>query len=117
MTKYIVDLTNNLINKYRYYKRNPLAPGFIEFVSEDLLIHEVQDWNPDTIAKIAFSLETGDVLANTKELFGSVKFAGNLGDSLRELISLCLAYVIRERLNLHCGSPYVMPFRFPERTT
>ncbi len=45
------------------------------------------------------SFDVGDVMAKKAELFDKVHFAGNCGGLLREMVSLCLAYAIRARLD------------------
>jgi hypothetical protein len=45
------------------------------------------------------SFEIGDVMAGKKDLFNSVHFSGDCEELLRELVSLCLAFAIRDRLS------------------
>jgi len=101
MRPYIVNLTDNLIGKYRLddvFKRMGDRDEFLEHVRFDLESIDVKDMKPETLGKIMCSFEVGDVAAVKRELFQEVSFAGDCGEMLRELVALCLAYVIRERL-------------------
>lgn len=110
MRQYIVNLTNHLIDKNRYdeifYKiSNP--DEFIRHVKLDLDSGDVRAMNPDTLGRIMCSFKTGDVKASKKDLFGGISFSGDCEEMLRELVSLCLAYAIRDRLDDRCltGAP------------
>ena len=48
------------------------------------------------------SFEIGDVMASKKDLFNNVSFNGDCEEILRELVSLCLAFAIRDRLTGGC---------------
>jgi hypothetical protein len=100
MRQYIVNLTNNLIGKNRYdeiFRRMDNKEEFLTHVKFDLDSGDVRDMSSDTLGKIMFSFEIGDVLSGHpgKE----VTFSGDCEDLLREIVSICLAYVIRSRLN------------------
>jgi hypothetical protein len=110
MTKYIEDLTNNIIRKNSYDK-HPIDPRFVDDVARDLEILDVSNMNFETLGKILGSLETGDVLASKQELLNTLSFTGNCGDTLRQLVARALAYVIRERLKPHSASDTIVPFR------
>lgn len=104
MRKYIENLTDHLIRKNGYEdileRLDNNKEEFLKFVKLDLEAGDIKDMNPETLGKIMCSLETGDVMASGKELFEKVHFAGNCEEMLRELVALCLAYVIRDRLKL-----------------
>ena len=103
MRQYIVNLTNNLISKNRYdeifYKLGNSSDKFIAHVKCDLEIGDVRDMNPETLGKIMCSFELGDVMATKKELYDNITFSGFCEDMLRELVSVCLAYAIKERVD------------------
>lgn len=101
MRQYIVNLTNHLISKNRYdevYSRIDNVDVFVQHVKVALCCGDVLDMSPETHGKVMDSFEIGDVMASKEELFNGVHFSGDCGEMLRELVSLCLAYVIRDRL-------------------
>lgn len=110
MRKYIKDLTDNLIGENNYV--NLLGKlewkEFLTFVKLDLDGGSVRDMKPETLGKIMFSLELGDVMS--KNPGAEVGFAGDCGDYFREVVALCLAYVIRERLLNACNT-HLTPYR------
>jgi hypothetical protein len=113
MKEYIVNLTNNLIRKNRYdelfTKMN--NPGeFLAHVTFELESQDVRVMNPEKLGIIMCSLETGDIMAGKKELLGSLNFSGDCEETLRQFVALCLAYVIKERLDPHPASPTVVPY-------
>ena len=114
MREYIVNLTNNLIRKNRYdelfTKMN--NPGeFLAHVTFELESQDIHAMNPEKLGTIMCSLETGDVMAGKKELLGALNFSGDCEETLRQFVALCLAYVIRERLDPHPASPTVVPYK------
>lgn len=114
MREYIVNLTNNLIRKNRYdelfTKMN--NPGeFLAHVTFELESQDIHAMNPEKLGTIMCSLETGDVIARKHELLGSLNFSGDCEETLRQFVALCLAYVIRERLDPHPTSPTVVPYK------
>ena len=105
MRQYIVDLTNYLISKNRYDEilhRIVDWDKFVQHVKLDLESGDVRTMNPNTLGRIMCSFEIGDVMASKKDLFNGVSFSGDCEEMLRELISLCLAYAIRDRLDDRC---------------
>jgi len=117
MRQYIVNLTNHFIGKNRYDKvfnkiGNP--DEFVQHVKFDLDSGDVRTMNPDTLGRIMCSFEIGDVMASKKDLFNGVSFGGDCEEMLRELVSLCLAYAIRDRLDDRC--PTDIP-RWEKRTS
>jgi hypothetical protein len=78
----------------------PGKPQFIQHVKKQLEVSDVADMSPETLGKIMGSLELGDVMASKAELLGNLHFSGDCGDMLRELVAICLAYAIAERLEL-----------------
>ena len=112
MRKYIVDLTNHLIAKNRYYTY-PFDTSFIGNVQLDLEAGEVGIMSPEKLGEIMCSFEVGDVMASKAELLGSLYFSGDCEELQRELVALCLAHVIRGRLDINRHSsipPYNGPF-------
>lgn len=102
MRQYIVNLTNHLIGKNGYdatfYRINNLEK-FVEHVKTDLEAGDVRTMSPAKLGEIMCSFEIGDVMAGKKDLFNGVHFSGDCEEMLRELVSLCLAYAIRDRLS------------------
>src|SRR5258708_3435653 len=102
---YIKNLTENLIGKHCYHRvaRELSRRQFVEHIKDDLENDDVRKMNPETLGKIMCALEIGDVMAGKQELFGALHFAGDPGDVLRELVSLCLAYAILGRFDEEWG--------------
>ena len=101
MGPYIQDLTNNLIGTYRFdemYSRVLSRNEFVRHVAIDLKIGSVKEMNPETLGKIMCSFGAGDVVASHNDLFRRIQFNGDCGEILREMVALCLAYAILERL-------------------
>lgn len=101
MRQYIQNLTDNLIGKNRYddiRKRIQDSAKFLEHVQHDLEAGDVRDMRPETLGKIMCSFDIGDVMASKKEITERMHFAGDCEEMLRELVSLCLAYAIRDRV-------------------
>ncbi len=103
MRKYIEDLTNNLIGRNRYDTlmghMDDDRDKFLEYVQIALRCGDVSDMKPETLGKIMCSFEIGDVPASHYELFSTIRFdSGDCDDLLRTLVSICLAYTIRNRL-------------------
>lgn len=111
MRPYIINLTGNLIGKNRYdevFHKIKNLNEFIKHVKFDLESSDIRIMNPDTLGRIMCSFEIGDVMASKIDLFSGVCFGGDCEDMFRELVSLCLAYVIRDRLDDNCqtGVPH-----------
>jgi hypothetical protein len=112
MTRYIVNLTNQLIHKNNYtffWERCKNKQDFVNMVSIDLSVGDVDKMSPERLGIILCSLDIGDVLANRQELLENVHFNGDCEETLKELVSSCLAMVIRDRLNPEmsdCIIPY-----------
>jgi len=103
--QYLINLTNHLIGKNRYdelfkFINNP--DKFIGHAKIALEYGDVHDMSPETLGKIMCAFEIGDVMATKKELFDEILFNGSCEDFLREFVSLCLAYFIRDRLTGEC---------------
>ena len=101
MRQYIVSLTNHLIGKNRYdeiFYRIGDSEEFVEYVKADLEDGYVRTMPPAELGEIMCLLQIGDVMATEKDLLGGVHFSGDCEETLRELVSLCLAFVIRDRL-------------------
>ena len=102
MKQYIVNLTNHLIGKNRFdetFYRIGNPDKFVERVKTDLEAGDVRAMSPTKLGEIMCSFEIRDVVASRKELFNGIHFCGDCEELLRELVSLCLAYSIRERLS------------------
>lgn len=102
MRRYVVNLTNHLIGTNRYrelFSAIKSRDKFLQYVKLDLYTGDVRNMSPETLGKIMCSFEFGDVMASKDDL--SVGFAGDCEEMLRELVSLCLAYVIRDRIDDH----------------
>lgn len=99
MRKYIVDLTDHLIAKNNYVQtfRKLDKKLFLGFVKNDLYCGDVKEMSPGTLGKIMCSFEVGDITA--KHPGKGVPFSGDCEEMLREIVALCLAYVIRDRLD------------------
>lgn len=104
MRQYIVNLTNHLIGKNHYkavFCEIDDQDKFVQFVKLDLVSGDVQDMSPGTLGKIMCSFEIGNVMASKEELCNNITFAGDCDEMLRDLVSICLAYAIRDRLDTH----------------
>lgn len=102
MKQYIVNLTNHLISKNHYnetFQRVRDLDEFVEHVKIDLEAGDVRTMSPAKLGEIMCSLESGDVLASGRDLFNNTHFSGDCEEFLRELVSLSLAYVIRDRID------------------
>ena len=102
MKQYIVNLTNHLIGKNRFdetFSRIGNLDKFVEHVKTDLEAGDVRTMSPAKLGEIMCSFEIGDVMAGKKDLFNGVHFSGDCEEMLRELVSLCLAFAIRDRLS------------------
>ena len=113
---YIKNLTNHLIDDHRYDDLYDLRMRsdwntFLTHVALDLENNDVNDMNPATLGKILCSLEIGDVMVSKDELFQMLHFSGDCEGTLRELVALCLAYVIRDRLELPPTASNIPPYR------
>lgn len=102
MNKYIVNLTNYLIGKNHYDEvfnriRNP--EKFLDHIKTDLYADDVRKMSHAKLGEIMCSFDIGDVMASREDLFNGTSFDGNCEEFLRELVSLCLAYAIRDRLD------------------
>ena len=101
MSPYILDLTSHLIKKNRYgdlLQHNLDSHALLSHIQLDLESGDVRDMNPATLGKIMTAFEIGDVMASKEDLFRQVHFTGDCEDLLRQMISTCLAYAIRDRL-------------------
>lgn len=116
-SKYIQDLVTNLIGKNHFDKFYGDEDSLLYTIKEILLSDDVRLMRPETLGRIMCSFEIGEVMSAhpIKEL-GELGFNGDCEDLLRELVSLCLAHVIRDRL-LEAGSEEPDPLeQAPDRT-
>lgn len=101
MRRYIQNLTSNLIGKNRYADlklRIRSRDKFLLHIRRDLESSDVRDMKPETLGKIMCAFDIGDVMASKKDLFERVHFSGDCEEMLREMVALCLAYAICDRL-------------------
>lgn len=106
MGQYIVNLTNHLIGKNGYdaiFHRIENLGKFVEHVKASLEAGDVRAMSPAKLGEILCSFEIGDVMAGKQELLDGLHFSGDCEELLRELVSLCLAYAIRDRLDDRCS--------------
>lgn len=119
MRQYIVNLTNHLISNNRYDEvllKIVDRDVFVQHIKLDLETGDVFDMSPETLGRIMCSLEIGDVLVRTLNSAGfsgdRIRFNSDCEKMLRELVSLFLAVVIRDRLTGDCQGI----FRWKRRT-
>ena len=97
---YIPNLMHDLIGKNHYdeaFKKIKDDKKFFEYVKDSLFVGDVQKMNPETLGKIMSSFEDDDVKASKVDLFTNITFGGNECEKLlRELVAVCLAYLIRD---------------------
>lgn len=106
MTPYIANLTKNLIGKHNlrdlYHKRyrpyESSRENFINTLALLLEITDIRDMRGETLGRILYSFEVGDVMASKEELLGAVGFCGDPAETLRQLVSVCLAHLIHDQL-------------------
>lgn len=114
MRPYIKNLTDHLISRNRFFDEWKLIKDrekFLQTVKRTLLVRDVQDMRSETLGKIMCSFEPEDVPAARHELLKGIAYGGDCEEVLRELVALCIAYAIRERIDHQRGSP-VPPYRF-----
>ncbi len=120
MRAYIVNLTDNLIGKHHFDKMAETMAkdwgGFLNFVKMSLETHDVREMNPETLGKIMCSFEVGDVLANKEQLFQKIYFAGDCEAMLRDLVAVCLAFAIADRLDPEAEFGTLVPPYRPRKT-
>ncbi len=115
MRKYITDLTTALIQGNDFealFNQARSKAQFVDFTKMFLANNEVGVMNPSTLGKIMYELQSGDVMATHEELFGEngIKFQGDTNLLLRDLVSMCLACVIRDRLDPEKPNHHVTPY-------
>ena len=70
MSKYIENLTDNIINKNNYWitfgRLQKQRGTFIDLVGDELERNEVRNMTGETLGKIMCSIETGDVMIGKK---------------------------------------------------
>jgi hypothetical protein len=99
---YLQNLTDQLIgtnNLDQLWNRAPDQDTFLEWVELGLEVDEVGDMRPETLGKILCSFEVGTIMITREELFNELRFAGDCEQTLCHLVSRCLAYLIRSRLD------------------
>ena len=102
MRQYIVNLTDHLISKNRYdeaFCKIKDQKKLIRHVALDLETGDVRSMSPAKLGEIMCSFESGDVMTSQEDLFKDTCFGGDCDMLLRSLVSVCLAYVIRDRLD------------------
>ncbi|MSU55616.1 MAG: hypothetical protein EXS46_03730 [Candidatus Taylorbacteria bacterium] len=105
MRKYIDDLTDNLIGKHKFavlFDRSlDVREHDVDFVdaSRHILEHDdVAQMKPETLGRIMCGFEIGDVM--TAHPGKEVTFAGDCECMFREIVALCLAHAIYQKLQL-----------------
>jgi hypothetical protein len=100
-SQYIQNLVSNLIGKNRYSElvkapRILTYSQLLDHIKYDLFCGDVRRMRPGTLGRIMCSFDIGEVMSAHpgKE----VRFSGDCEDLLRELVALCLAYAIRDRI-------------------
>ena len=103
MREYIVNLTNHIINGNHYdeiWERMGCDPeAFLRHITISLEVGPIANMTYETLGKIMGNLDVGDVSVGKLNL--EVGFNGSCGDFLRSVVARCLAYVIRDRLNVN----------------
>ncbi len=103
MSKYIYNLSDNLIRKHHF---DEIWFDQLRFKEDEFFGHvrrilrwdDVEKLAPQTLGRVICSFEVGMVPVNRQELFDKVGFTSNCEETLRDLVAVCLAYFIRERL-------------------
>jgi hypothetical protein len=111
-TKYLTDLTNNLIGIHRLDKvwRRHEKGGHLEFLTRVSMVLETQDvsnMNPETLGKIMCSIDIKELMIKPEDElltileggFNSIFFCGDGEKTLRRGVAICLAYLIWGRLD------------------
>jgi hypothetical protein len=114
MREYIRNLTDTLIRQRGFCQLvdgycGPRNDGVVlnaikHILEEDDICH----MRPETLGKIMGNLNVGDLSIGKVELFTTLHFSGDGEDLLREMVALCLACVIRDRLSPF-GGPCALP--------
>lgn len=98
----ILLITNNLISKYQYWKLfeeiNDLD-AFVRRVTEHLREHEIDFLTPAELGVTICSFDPGDIVTTQQGVFTNAFFTGDTEKYLRQMLALCLAYIIRDRLD------------------
>jgi hypothetical protein len=99
MRTYIVNLTNNLIDRNRFDElANVNGERFLDYVTQVLEVGGVSKMRPETLGKIMCEFELGDLQVSKQEMQRRIYFSGEGEDMLRHLVSFCLALAIEARL-------------------
>jgi hypothetical protein len=123
MRPYILNLTDQLIRKYRFDDdMGRLLTGWSIAISNesDFLAHVAQmlefgalkDMTPERLGHVMASFEIGDVMTTKEEIFKHVHFSGDCEDFFRGQVAFCLACVIRDRLTPSANlTKHIPPFQ------
>ncbi len=111
MNEHIFNLTNHLIEHYRYdrLRRQVNEHQFLFRVKNDLEWHDVAKMGPPTLGRIICELEAGDVFLRKEEASQLLTYAGSPESFLRGFVALCLAVIIRDRLDPGATAGGLMP--------
>jgi len=97
MSPYIYNLTNTLIGNGRY-DLMMATETLAKHIQIDLACGAVREMKPETLGKIMGAFETGDVMLTRNEIFQDIKFSGDCEEFLCDIVAICLASVIVNRL-------------------
>lgn len=102
MTQYLINLTEDLIGKYNFHKVvKTKALDFKQFgkhIEVTLLCNDVEIWAAETLGRVLGDLTTNEVTMNPLVDPGH-SYNGSCKDLLRDIVSRCLAHVIRDMLS------------------
>lgn len=120
MQKYLINLTNQLIDQHRYDAvyaaagcpriNSPEFGLFFHPLKLDIEIQFLARVSGATMGRIMCSLDTGDVLAQGSDFLreGAFPFTGDCRQLQMHITATCLAYAIYARLR---GVNYVPAYR------
>ncbi len=81
-------------NNYAEWTKDLSREKAAELVFHDVLYGEVGEMNVRTLVGLLDSFEFGSVKASQKELFKYVHYAGDVKDTIRELVASCITFAI-----------------------
>lgn len=93
-------LVTHLVHKNNYaeWTKDLSREKAVELVFHDVLYGEVGEMNIRTLVEILDSFEFGSVKASQKELFKYVHYAGDVKETVRELVASCITFAIIKHL-------------------
>jgi hypothetical protein len=102
MTEYIDRLTDELIGKHKFHiisKEITSRQEHFNYIRLTIRYDDIGRMRPETLGRVMGDLAQGEVAANKEDLLKHVAFIGDCKNFLCELVAVCLAYVIQDRLN------------------